>query len=527
MKNDINDNIHNKSMNKRKSGITGMIGKLVEGVFMLCLAAMPITIKSQSVYKGLITITDRRFMLDNGVLRIHMRVNISPEAVKGNESLTFTPAIKLGDNSYHFPSTIINGNKLERTEHRTDVLLHRVRTDAAVLKYDSQGVRYFLYDSSAPYLSWMCKASLFIDNETCNCNGHSARMYEDHLLVSITIKGVNGATDDETYGHVNVNAGSVSYSGISKWVQFLPPPAEDFRDIVRTGVITWSGKDGKDGLESMDEKSRNIYISEKLNAQIKSISEQYGTTFTGMSLTSYGCPAGDYQKNMKAGMKRALSLKKYLMDNMPANKNDINIGWVCEDWDSIATVVSQTRMLLCDAVMDIIRSVKIVDGREDAIKKLNNGLPYYYMQTNIFPEVKRLTYTLRFNHRNLSVDAAKQMLKHSPGNMTLKELYSVADSYGLGSREFSDIIDLSACLFPDNPEANINAAAVAMLRGEVSQARKYLVRWQADPRAFQNMAVLNILEGNRTIAEFYLELAQTTGVPQAAVVINALNMKGK
>jgi hypothetical protein len=512
-------------MNKYGNIITGKIGKLIKGVFLLCLVAMPITMMSQSAYKGRMTITDRNFVLSVGVLHIHMRVNISPQAVKGNESLTFTPALKWGDNTYHFSSAIINGEKLERTEHRSDVLLHRVRSDAAALKYDSQGVRYFFYDSSVPYVSWMCKAGLFIDNETCNCNGHHARMYEDRLLANIMIKGVDGATDEETDGSTNVASGinSIPYNDIIKWIQFLPPPTEDFRDIIRTGVIAWNSKDGKDGLENLDEKSQNIYICEKLNEQIKSISEQYTTTFTGMSLTGYGCPAGDYQNNMKTGMKRALSLKKYLMENIPANKNEINVGWVSEDWDSIATIVSQSRMLLCDAVIDIIRSVKVVDGREDAIKKLNNGLPYYYMQTNIFPEVKRIAYTLRFNHRNLSVDAAKQMLKHSPGNMTLKELYSVADSYGLGSREFSDIIDLSACLFPDSPEANINAAAVAMLRGEVKQARKYLVRWQADPSAFENMAVLNLLEGNRTKAEFYLELAQTTGVPQATVVINALN----
>ena len=36
------------------------------------------------------------------------------------------------------------------------------------------------------------------------------------------------------------------------------------------------------------------------------------------------------------------------------------------------------------------------------------------------------------------------------------------------------MLDLAARLFPDSPEANINAAAVALTKGETAKARRYL-----------------------------------------------------
>jgi|WetSurMetagenome_2_1015567.scaffolds.fasta_scaffold08331_2 hypothetical protein len=530
--NGINNNIYGSA--KRKYGAVG--AKRSAGfIFAVCLLLgmiiFPVTAMSQSAYMGRLMITGKRMFRVDGALHIRMRVNVSPYAVKGNESLTFTPEIKSGDNSYHFASVIINGSRLEKTEHRADVLQHRIRQNMAHLIYDSEGVRYFIYDSSVPYMSWMNGSSLYIEVETCDCNGHKARRSEDLLRTDTpTERGTEVYTEDSGVkngsgnGKDDDNNIKVPLGDMVNWVQFITPPEKDYRDITRKGVITLTGKDGRYEFEKTDEKSFNRYICDNIATVIKSICERYGTTFSGARLTYYGCPTGDFRKNMKAGMKRALSLKEFLMYNLGANKNEINVGWISEDWDSISSAVSQSRMLLADAVMDIIRSVKVVDGREDAIKKLNGGLPYYYMRTNIFPSICRASYTLTFNHKDVSLDVAKQMLRHSPGDLTLRELYAVACSYGVGSREFSDIIDLSACLFPDSPEANINAGAVAMLRGETSQARKYLARWQADSRAFENMGVLSLLEGDRSKAEFYFTLAKSAGVAQAATAIKALKM---
>ena len=119
-----------------------------------------------------------------------------------------------------------------------------------------------------------------------------------------------------------------------------------------------------------------------------------------------------------------------------------------------------------------------------------------------------------------------QHLGSNPATMTLCELYVTAVSYKKGSREYNDIVDLTARLFPDNAEANINAAGVALTRNDLILAYKYLKRWETYPNAYCNMGLLYLGEGNHDKAEVYLKMAKAAGVVQADKALGELmNMK--
>ena len=119
-----------------------------------------------------------------------------------------------------------------------------------------------------------------------------------------------------------------------------------------------------------------------------------------------------------------------------------------------------------------------------------------------------------------------QHLGSNPATMTLGELYVTAVSYKKGSREYNDIVDLTARLFPDNAEANINAAGVALTRNDLILAYKYLKRWETYPNAYCNMGLLYLSEGNRDKAEVYLKMAKAAGVTQAdKAMVELMKMK--
>lgn len=111
------------------------------------------------------------------------------------------------------------------------------------------------------------------------------------------------------------------------------------------------------------------------------------------------------------------------------------------------------------------------------------------------------------------------------GCITLECLFALANSHTPGSAEFNDIYDLAARLFPDCPEANINAAAVALSKRDTRKARRYLSRFSTRQAAFNNMGVLCMLEGNREKAELYLEMAVAAGVERASEVLGELRSK--
>ena len=102
-------------------------------------------------------------------------------------------------------------------------------------------------------------------------------------------------------------------------------------------------------------------------------------------------------------------------------------------------------------------------------------------------------------------------------------MFATAKSFKVGSREYNDLVDLMARLFPDNAEANIDAAGVALLRGDLKLAAKYLKSWQTDSRAYCNLGVLNMLQGDFQKAEVYLQMAEAAGVKEATSALNYLH----
>ena len=99
----------------------------------------------------------------------------------------------------------------------------------------------------------------------------------------------------------------------------------------------------------------------------------------------------------------------------------------------------------------------------------------------------------------------------APQAVTLSELYNVAGGFARGSYEFCEVLALSGRLFPTDAIACINAAGVALIRGDAATAHHYLERLMSDQRAFNNIGLMYILEGNRDKAEVYLQLAAANG----------------
>ena len=183
-------------------------------------------------------------------------------------------------------------------------------------------------------------------------------------------------------------------------------------------------------------------------------------------------------------------------------------------------------MMLRDATLDLIDNVEVAKGRERMLMSLADGKPYKYLVEKVFPAVMRVGYRIEYTRKPLDAAESLQLLRSGRQRaLRLNEFFAVADSYPAGSTEYNDVLDLAARLFPDSPEANINAAAVALSKKELSKARGYLERFATLPIAYNNMGILCLLEGNRDKAEVYLTMAAATGVEQAVKALGKLKIK--
>ena len=92
-------------------------------------------------------------------------------------------------------------------------------------------------------------------------------------------------------------------------------------------------------------------------------------------------------------------------------------------------------------MLDIIRNIPIEKGRETKLMQLHGGTPYRYLLKYIFPSLRVAICKVNYEVRDFSVEEAKEIIKTRPQNLSLNEMFLVANTYPTGSQEFIDVFE--------------------------------------------------------------------------------------
>ncbi|MBP1593357.1 MAG: hypothetical protein H6Q12_375 [Bacteroidetes bacterium] len=293
------------------------------------------------------------------------------------------------------------------------------------------------------------------------------------------------------------------------WLTFVTPEQVTPDAGAMNGCVSLNNSmlQGKHPYEEMNKEA-----CLKLSSAIRSLNEKTGITVTGVRVTGYSAPAGSVQKSEKVAAQRLLSLKKALCESRATTKVTVEAGWISEDWDSLAVLVHHSDIPLRDAVTGIIESTDAAAGREQTLARLAGGVPYAYMKDRLYTKVERIEYVIEYKH---TVSENKTTGASCDGGITPAALFATANGFAKDSKEYADLMDLGARLFPDNMEAKINGGAIALLHKDIALAHKYMDHYATTDKALGNMGVLCMLEGNKEKAELYLQMAVAAGSAQA------------
>lgn len=472
-------------------------------LFMLQFPVLFVT--AQEAYKGQIYVTRQRFSLVENQLQVEMDINYEALRLPSNESLTLVPMLRTPSYSLSLPSVLINGTEMHKVYNREMNISEKKSRDfvspSVVIRDDKKNARFFTYKVSVPYRDWMEESVLFLRVEECACNGKQAAVYEDKIADGITIpRGVAPRV-----------APGVDSRYLSM-VNIVTPVEEASKLYYLRGTFPF---EISNDLKKNALRKQHYEIYYRLRDLISAVQSQAGNDLSYVHITGYGAPIGDHRTNERDAATRSLALKDYLREYRVSGKAPLEVNWISEDWDSIASLVKRTDMMFRDAVLDVIGTVDVTQGRERMLMQLADGVPYRFLRDRVFPQVPRINYEIAYTRTPLSLEDSRRMLAAGSSSLSATEFFTVANSYPRGSTEYNDMLDLSARLFPDNPEANINAAAVALAKKDTQRARRYLEQFSTNPAAFNNMGILYMLEGNRDKAEVYLQMAAANGVEEA------------
>ena len=468
---------------------------------------IPVVSMAQTAFKGQLRISNERISVQGELLRVQLRVSYDDNVLNHGETLNITPVLKSGYRFQPLSSVVVNSKNPKSAGMQ--------RASIAVVALNKRsGEHYFDYDTTVPFSEWMREASLFIESEEMS-DGRS-HIYEDKLFDRIIIRNSPQSSTYDPLKKGNVMTGTAAKV---EWVQFIEPSVESDLQLTFRGTIPLA--DNRK-IGAMNTRRFNEQVFGIINKELTEHLQVQGTTISHIDIKGYGAPIGNFQTNETRSSARALALKNYLLTDAPLGINSVSVTWIAEDWDSIASLIDQSDMRLRAAALDIIRSVDVSKGREAELRNLGSGGPFSQMEHYIFPKVCRIEYVAKLNRSMTSPQDSRLLLTHSPKAMNIADFYATARNFTVGSREFNDIIDLCARLFPDNAEANIDAAGVALLRGDIDKAESYLKAWSTDSRAYNNLGVCYMLRGNYAKAEVYLAMADAFGIPTASKALEYL-----
>jgi hypothetical protein len=231
-------------------------------------------------------------------------------------------------------------------------------------------------------------------------------------------------------------------------------------------------------------------------------------TVKGISLVGHASPEGSYQSNMTLSQKRAESLKNYLTELYNLPDNYITARGAGEDWTTLAKLMEESSIIVGrNALLDIINGSADYDARDRQMIAVN-AAAYNTLKTEIYPKLRRTDYQLDFEVAPISIERGKDIMRTNPRNLSLNELFRIAETYQPGSEEFREVNEIAARAFPDSDIANNNAAAASLVRGDVVQASQFLAKVRNhDADWNNNMGIVAFLQGDTVKAAEHFRAA--------------------
>lgn len=470
-----------------------------------------------------IRIVPGKLYVKNDSLHVNLTMHLDGISVGSGTAFFFTPVMSgKKKQRLSLPAVIISGKRRARHDRREAFLspdkeeMQPYRQIMAGRNYQNAPINYQV---AVPYASWMQQAMLLLRQEYKECCGKELLALDtlkQSLLISsvppavrenefqtkptsraakgeLTRKTVAATTVIKPAAPVVLNADDVDL--YASMVSFLASEADPGGKHRTEGAVLYFDYPlGKDDIYP-DYKNNREEIG-KVEKILGPLTDNRFSTLARLRIRGYSSPDGPYGDNERLAKARSALFARYLRDAYNIPRSSIEVSSEAEDWEGLIDLLQSYRPPYTEAVLDIIRRYGIFNGREKQLMDLRGGAPYKDMLRRFFPKLRRIEVVVQYDIREVDGAEASELIYTHPDLLSLDEMYAVARYYRPGSDQYREVYEVAAYHFPGDVVANVNAASAVMLTGDLISAWNYLSKVEADPRAWNNIGVLNLLEGN-------------------------------
>lgn len=345
------------------------------------------------------------------------------------------------------------------------------------------------YENSVPYQTWMENCTVGVEARQTGCCG--APKGDELIPVAVVEKQV--FEPDFIYrAPLDTAEKRFDLKGRAR-----------VRFIVNKTNIDWSYANNYVELDSIL-RTVNV-VKDNPDANVDSI-----------ILTGYASPEGPYLNNVRLAKGRTEVIKEYVRKNATFPADVYHTSSVPEDWQGLRDWLVTCNLPDRQKMIEFIDDPTIPLPQKNDLFRSRFPKDYPFILANVYPPLRhtdyRITYTVR---KYLNVDEIRQVFATRPYNLSLNELFMLANSYEPGSRDYDKVFNVAVSLYPDDVTANLNAANSAMNRGEWEQAERYLDNVAGDAYADYGKGVLMAMQKRYAEAIPFLQKAVDGGVAEA------------
>lgn len=458
---------------------------------LLCL--LPVLSEAQTLYKNQVRIDKESITRsDDNRLTINLDITLQENLkVASNNVATLTPFLEADGKTKTLPSIVVYGRKRDIVNQRNHTAFKDTYTIIRRKRNEEQKISYLI---QMPFEAWMRTANMKLNIDVCGC----CDVLEENSGELITQLNIAPLKLQPSIAYITPQAEGIKHRAVE---------GSAYLDFPVNKYIIYP------------EYRRNTTELAKIRATIDTVRNDKNTTLTGIKIHGYASPEGSYANNIRLAKGRTQALVDYVTSYYNFDKSLIVSESTPEDWEGFRKFVATSSLDKKDEILRLMDEENMdIDKKERAIAKLAGAQGYQYILDEYYPALRHSDYTVNYTVRGFNLEESKEIINKRPQLLSLQEIYLVAQSYEPGSEEFNHAFLVAATMFPEDPIANLNAAAMEIQKGgDTTEAKKHLAK--ADPKAAEtlnNLGVIAMLEDDLDKAEKYFNAAKEAGLSTQA-----------
>ena len=451
---------------------------------LAALAASPLSADAKRTAKILgskVRVENIRTTRADNQFYVSMDLNLDSMRMTANRRVVLTPVIEAGENSVALQPIVINGRRQKVMYERRD---NRNYPGAMAVTRSGDRPQTVAYRSQTEFADWMRGADITVKEDLCGCGKTDEQLSE-------TLKKMREPR-----------------------VAFIRPVAAEQKTYTMSGSAFIDFP--VDRIELHPDYRNNPRELAKIVDTINIIKNDPNMTITAIDIHGYASPESPYEHNDYLATNRAATLKNYVRQLVKLDDRLFTVSSTPEDWDGLCRYIRESNLDHRSEILAIADDRSIEPDRREWLIKSQYPDEYRTMLASWYPALRHSDYTVKCTVRPFSVDEAKALIKTKPQLLSQNEMYMVAETYEPGSKEFNEVMDIAAVMFPEDETANLNAACAAIDEARYGDALRKLEKAGSTAEADNARAICYWHLGNEEKAVELFRSAKDKGLAVAA-----------